>query len=70
MIQIKNLTVRHLKQTLSRQYILNYVKLAPDSDGQEFIKLCKHFDHIRNQNFANTHPEVAKAMGYVYNKTL
>lgn len=50
--------------------ILNYIKSAPDSDGQEFTKLCKHFDHLRNQNFAHSHPEVAKAMGYVYNKTL
>jgi radical SAM protein with 4Fe4S-binding SPASM domain len=50
--------------------IVNYIKSAPDSDGQEFIKLCRHFDHLRNQNFADSHPEVAKAMGYVYNKTL
>ena len=50
--------------------ILNYIKSVPNSDGQEFIKLCKHFDHLRNQNFANSHPEVATTMGYVYNKTL
>jgi MoaA/NifB/PqqE/SkfB family radical SAM enzyme len=50
--------------------MLNYIRLAPDSDGQEFLKLCRHFDRLRNQNFANSHPEVAKAMGYVYNKTL
>lgn len=50
--------------------ILNYIKSAPGSNGQEFIKLCKHFDHLRNQNFADSHPEVAKAMGYVYNKTV
>lgn len=50
--------------------ILNHIKSAPGSNGQEFIKLCKHFDHLRNQNFANSHPEVAEAMGYVYNKTL
>ena len=50
--------------------ILNYVKLAPDSDGQEFNKLCKYFDHLRNQNFADSHPEIAKAMGYVYNTTV
>lgn len=50
--------------------ILNHIKSAPGSNGQEFIKLCKHFDHLRNQNFANSHPEVAEAMGYVYNNTL
>ena len=50
--------------------ILNYIKSVPASDGREFTKLCKHFDHLRNQNFADSHPEVAKVMGYVYNKTL
>jgi MoaA/NifB/PqqE/SkfB family radical SAM enzyme len=50
--------------------ILSYITSLPDSDGQEFLKLCKNFDHMRNQNFADSHPEVAKAMGYVYNKTL
>ena len=42
----------------------------PDSDGQEFLKLCKHFDTLRNQNFAKSHYEIAKAMGYVYNNNI
>lgn len=46
------------------QNILNYVKTIPGTNGVEFVKLCKHFDSIRNQNFAKTHPEIAKAMGY------
>jgi len=50
--------------------ILNYILSGPDSDGQEFIKLCKHFDSLRNQNFADSHPEIAKAMGYVYNSNI
>jgi MoaA/NifB/PqqE/SkfB family radical SAM enzyme len=47
--------------------ILTYIASLPDSDGQEFLKLCKHFDALRNQNFAESHPEIAKAMRYVYN---
>jgi MoaA/NifB/PqqE/SkfB family radical SAM enzyme len=50
--------------------ISNYITTLPASNGEEFIKLCNHFDHLRNQNFSDSHPEVAKAMGYVYNKTL
>jgi sulfatase maturation enzyme AslB (radical SAM superfamily) len=50
--------------------ILAYIKSVPDSNGREFVKLCKHFDDLRNQNFADSHTEVAKAMGYVYNKTV
>jgi len=50
--------------------ILSYITTLPGSDGKEFIKLCNQFDHLRNENFADSHPEVANAMGYVYNKTL
>jgi len=50
--------------------ILNHITSLPDSDGQEFLKMCRHFDSIRNQNFADSHVEIAKAMGYVYNKDL
>jgi radical SAM protein with 4Fe4S-binding SPASM domain len=50
--------------------ILNYITSIPDSDGKEFLKLCDHFDTLRDQNFADSHFEIAKAMGYVYNKTI
>lgn len=50
--------------------ILSYIMSIPDSDGQEFLKLCKHFDTLRNQNFAKSHYEIAKAMGYVYNNNI
>jgi MoaA/NifB/PqqE/SkfB family radical SAM enzyme len=50
--------------------ILDHIRSIPDSDGQEFIKLCQHFDSIRNQNFSISHSEIAEAMGYVYNKNL
>lgn len=50
--------------------ILNYIMSIPDSDGREFVKLCKHFDNLRNQNFTNSHYDIAKAMGYVYNNNI
>jgi radical SAM protein with 4Fe4S-binding SPASM domain len=49
------------------QNILNYISSTPNSNGKEFIKLCKHFDSVRSQNFQETHPEIASAMGYVSN---
>jgi len=50
--------------------ILKYINSIPDSDGEEFLKLCRHFDSLRNQNFADSHTAIANAMGYVYNKNI
>jgi MoaA/NifB/PqqE/SkfB family radical SAM enzyme len=50
--------------------ILEYIMSLPESDGQEFLKICEHFDSIRTQNFKETHSEIATAMEYVYNKKL
>lgn len=47
------------------QDILNYIRTAPESSGEEFRKMCRHFDLLRNQNFSDTHPEIAHAMGYI-----
>jgi radical SAM protein with 4Fe4S-binding SPASM domain len=43
--------------------ILDLVRSSPDCDGTGFVNLTKHFDHIRGQNFSNTHAEIANAMG-------
>jgi sulfatase maturation enzyme AslB (radical SAM superfamily) len=71
---IKNLTAE-AKQLINEKFkhhqwteiknILNYINKLPDSNGKEFINLCKHFDNLRNQNFSKSHPEIAKAMGYI-----
>jgi len=50
--------------------ILTYIESIPDSDGQAFVKLCKHFDDLRNQNFSDSHTAIANAMGYVYNNKI
>ena len=52
------------------KHILSYIKSIPDSDGHEFLKLCRHFDTLRKQNFSESHFEIAKAMGYVYNNNI
>jgi MoaA/NifB/PqqE/SkfB family radical SAM enzyme len=43
--------------------ILDTIRSLPNSDGTNFINLTKHFDRIRKQKFADTHHEIASAMG-------
>ncbi len=44
--------------------IIQHIQQIPDSNGEKFIELTKHFDSIRKENFSDSHPEIAKAMGY------
>jgi MoaA/NifB/PqqE/SkfB family radical SAM enzyme len=44
--------------------VINFIELGPGSDGQEFLTKMKRTDAYRKENFADTHPEIAKAMGY------
>lgn len=43
--------------------LLTLIQKLPDSDGKEFQTLTKHFDQIRNELFADSHPEIAKLQG-------
>jgi len=52
------------------QNILEFLKERVPSDGVSFIEKIKSFDTIRRENFADSHKEIAQAMGYVYNNTL
>jgi hypothetical protein len=52
------------------QNILNFIKTSPPSDGLSFAEKIKWFDSVRKENFADSHREIAEAMGYVYNKTV
>ena len=76
---LKNLTAEAKKLIFEKfqhhswpeiQNIISHINAIPNSDGQAFLKLCKHFDTLRNQNFAKSHYEIAKAMGYVYNNNI
>lgn len=48
--------------------ILNYIQSLPDSNGTMFCKKTQWFDSIRQENFSDSHFDIANAMGYVYNK--
>jgi len=45
--------------------VINFIKAGPGSDGSEFLFKMQRTDKHRDQNFAHTHPEIARAMGYV-----
>jgi len=44
--------------------LINFIEAGPGSDGKVFLFKMRQTDDYRNQNFAVTHPEIAKAMGY------
>lgn len=52
------------------QNIVDFLKKKPPSDGVSFVEKIKSFDTIRKENFAQSHKEIAQAMGYKYNSTL
>lgn len=49
-----------------REYdaLIKFIEAGPGSDGGEFLFKMKQTDEYRKQNFTNTHPEIARAMGY------
>jgi MoaA/NifB/PqqE/SkfB family radical SAM enzyme len=44
--------------------LIKFIEAGPGSDGKEFLFKMKRTDKHRKQNFMNTHPEIAEAMGY------
>lgn len=44
--------------------IINFINNGWNSDGASFRSYMKQIDLIRNENFAETHPEIARAMNY------
>jgi len=52
------------KEKLKITTIIEIIKNSCGTDGTEFIKEMKRFDKLRNQDFAKTHTDIAKAMGY------
>lgn len=69
----KELVLNKLKTTFwaSSKYqkeinnVIAFIEKGPGSDGSEFLRKMKQTDAYRKQNFMDTHPEIAKAMGYV-----
>jgi molybdenum cofactor biosynthesis enzyme MoaA len=46
-------------------YVIQHIENSVTSDGKEFCEYVRSKDKIRGENFANSHPEIAQAMGYV-----
>jgi MoaA/NifB/PqqE/SkfB family radical SAM enzyme len=44
--------------------IIKFIENDQGSDGKEFLRKMKLTDEYRKQSFIDTHPEIAKAMGY------
>jgi MoaA/NifB/PqqE/SkfB family radical SAM enzyme len=70
--QAKELVLEKLKKTFwsSSRYqsdinsLINIIENSPGSDGKDFLYRMQQTDRYRNQNFLDTHYEIAKAMGY------
>jgi MoaA/NifB/PqqE/SkfB family radical SAM enzyme len=68
----KNLTIKALEKSKWKnskfgneiKNLIECVKNGPGSDGREFVNRMKLLDNRRNENFKDTHPEIAIAMGY------
>ena len=44
--------------------LINFIEAGPGSDGTVFCDYMKKTDKLRDENFANTYPHIAGAMGY------
>ena len=44
--------------------VIKFIENGPGSDGAEFLFKMQRTDAYRKQNFMDTHPEIARAMGY------
>jgi MoaA/NifB/PqqE/SkfB family radical SAM enzyme len=78
-LSIYNLTERARELTLDKlssadvgeeiqrdlDIIMNLLKKIQPSDGKEFCSNMKLLDNTRQENFAETHYEIAQAMGYM-----
>lgn len=72
---IKNMTVKAQELVLTKleKYkdieqisgIIEVIKNSKGADGKEFVTQTKLLDQKRKQDFRTTHPDIAKAMGYV-----
>lgn len=76
---IKNLTEQAQQLVINKfkhhpwqelQQISKVLQTISPSDGSAFREKIKWFDSVREENFSESHPEIAKAMGYVYNSNI
>ena len=68
----KELVINKLKTTFwtNNKYqqeidnVIKFIENGPGSDGAEFLRQMHQTDTYRKQSLTDTHPEIAKAMGY------
>lgn len=71
-LKAKELVLNKLKTTFWNtkehhreiENIIKFIENGAGSDGQVFLNKMRRTDAYRKQNFMDTHPEIAKAMGY------
>lgn len=78
-MSVRNLTAQGKQQVINKltnsglshahqqqlNFVIDVIKNSSSySDGQSFIKNIRLVDNLRDENFALTHPEIAKAMGF------
>ena len=56
--------VFHPRYSSDVEGIIRFIQNGSSTDGTEFCDFMKRTDSNRKENFAITHPEIAKAMGY------
>jgi MoaA/NifB/PqqE/SkfB family radical SAM enzyme len=44
--------------------LINFIEAGPGSDGKMFMHTMTQTDRYRKQSFTDTHPEIARVMGY------
>jgi hypothetical protein len=54
----------HTRYRAEIERIVQFIRNGSGSDGQKFLTTMKLADQYRKQSFAETHPEIAKTMGY------
>jgi hypothetical protein len=68
----KELVLNKLKTTFWTSHVyqeeidsvINFIEQGLGSDGSEFLRKMKQTDQYRQQDFRDTHREIAIAMGY------
>ena len=55
-------TSKHYQQEIDN--VIKFIENGQGSDGKRFLFEMQRTDAYRKQNFMDTHPEIARAMGY------
>ncbi len=62
--KLKSVIWQNLKYQQEINSVIQFIENGPGSTGKVFLLKMKQTDEYRKQNFLETHPEIAKAMGY------